>query len=145
MAKQTKIAPEKIAAAKNRGKSKEEAVELLATDVQSALNRGYSLKELQGVLMEEGVSFLKEKAARKRSIAPLHIESKTENKIAENEVEIIQAIDGNANRNGAENAPESNGKNNVLEAVRNVKTGVKNYEGSAHAIIIKPDTPDGEL
>ena len=65
MAVKTKIPMEKIMAVKKKlqklplketGKTREEALEILAGDFQEALKKGYSLKEIREILGEEGVT-----------------------------------------------------------------------------------------
>ncbi len=65
MAVKTKISLEKISALKKRlqkltakdtGKSREEALEMLAEYFQNALRKRYSLKELRQISREEGVT-----------------------------------------------------------------------------------------
>ena len=78
MAKDTAITSEQIAAVKKRlrslpvkntGKNKEKAMELLATDFQKAMKKGYTLKDIQGFLAEEGIAvpayLLKRQTTRK--------------------------------------------------------------------------------
>ena len=64
MAVKTRIPMEKIMAvkkklqklpAKETGKTREEALEILAGDFQEALKKGYSVKEIREILGEEGV------------------------------------------------------------------------------------------
>ena len=64
MAVKTKIPMEKIMAVKKKlqklppkdtGKTREEALEMLAGDFQEALKKGYSVKEIREILGEEGV------------------------------------------------------------------------------------------
>ena len=65
MAVKTKIPMEKIMAVKKKlqklpkkdtGKTREEALEILAGDFREALKKGYSLKEIREILGEEGVT-----------------------------------------------------------------------------------------
>ena len=65
MAVKTKIPMEKIMAVKKKlqklppkdtGKTRGEALEILAGDFQEALKKGYSLKEIREILGEEGVT-----------------------------------------------------------------------------------------
>ena len=64
MAVKTRIPMEKIVAvkkklqklpAKETGKTRAEALEILAGDFQEALKKGYSVKEIREILGEEGV------------------------------------------------------------------------------------------
>ncbi len=64
MARAKRILPEQIESArkmlqalpaKETGKSKEEAAASLAREIQAALKKGYSLKELSGLVKKEGV------------------------------------------------------------------------------------------
>ena len=65
MAVKTKIPMEKILVIQKRlqklparetGKTREEALEILAGDFQEALKKGYSVKEIREILGEEGVT-----------------------------------------------------------------------------------------
>lgn len=65
MAVKTRIPMEKIMAvkkklqklpAKETGKTRAEALEILAGDFQEALKKGYSVKEIREILGEEGVT-----------------------------------------------------------------------------------------
>lgn len=65
MAVKTRIPMEKIMVvkkklqklpAKETGKIREEALEMLAEDFQEALKKGYSVKEIREILSEEGVT-----------------------------------------------------------------------------------------
>ena len=65
MAVKTKIPMEKILViqktlqklpTKDTGKTREEALEILAGDFQEALKKGYSVKEIREILGEEGVT-----------------------------------------------------------------------------------------
>ena len=65
MAVKTKIPMEKILVIQKRlqklparetGKTREEALEILAGDFQEALKKGYSVKEIREILGEEGIT-----------------------------------------------------------------------------------------
>ena len=65
MAVKTKIPMEKILVIQKRlqklptkdtGKTREDALEILAGDFQEALKKGYSVKEIREILGEEGVT-----------------------------------------------------------------------------------------
>lgn len=52
--------------AKETGKTREEALEILAGDFQEALKRGYSVKEIREILGEEGITLALGKISEKR-------------------------------------------------------------------------------
>lgn len=65
MAMKTRIPMEKILAVKKKlqklptketGKTREEALEMLTSNFQETLKKGYSLKEIREILAEEGVT-----------------------------------------------------------------------------------------
>ena len=77
MAVKTRIPMEKIMAvkkklqklpAKETGKSREEALEILAGDFQEALKKGYSVKEIREILGEEGVTLALGKISEKELV-----------------------------------------------------------------------------
>ena len=74
MAVKTKIPMEKIMAVKKKlqklpvketGKTREEALEMLAEDFQEALKKGYSVKEIRETLSAEGVTLALKKISGK--------------------------------------------------------------------------------
>ena len=77
MAVKTRIPMEKIMAvkkklqklpAKETGKTREEALEMLAGDFQEALKKGYSVKEIREILGEEGVTLALGKISEKELV-----------------------------------------------------------------------------
>jgi hypothetical protein len=169
MAVKTKIPLEKIMALKKRlhnlppkdtGKTRDEAMEILAPVFQSALRKGYSLKELRVMSTEEGVivalSALNEKKPKEpeAGIQESAAGGITPQKTAEGQKSSeqrtqVQQSDTNGN---SPSVPQTG--NTLLEKqqtpVRKIaaeagKNTAQADEQSAHAIIIKPDTPDEEL
>ena len=74
MAVKTKIPMEKILVIQKRlqklptrdtGKTREEALEILAGDFQEALKKGYSVKEIREILGEEGITLALGKISEK--------------------------------------------------------------------------------
>ena len=74
MAVKTRIPMEKIMVvkkklqklpAKETGKTREEALEILAGDFQEALKKGYSVKEIREILGEEGITLALGKISEK--------------------------------------------------------------------------------
>ena len=74
MAVKTKIPMEKIMAVKKKlqklpvketGKTREEALEMLAEDFKEALKKGYSVKEIREILSAEGVTLALKKISGK--------------------------------------------------------------------------------
>ena len=74
MAVKTKIPMEKIMAVKKKlqklpvketGKTREEALEMLAEDFQEALKKGYAVKEIREILSAEGVTLALKKISGK--------------------------------------------------------------------------------
>jgi hypothetical protein len=168
MAVKTKIPLEKIMALKKRlqnlppkdtGKTRDEAMEILAPVFQHALRKGYSLKELRGMSTEEGVfvalSALNEKKPKEQEaevqknaasgISPQKAAERQ--KSPEQGTHVQQADTGNT-----PSAPQTVGiplekrqppvRKIAAEAGKNTAQA---DEQSAHAIIVKPDTPDEEL
>jgi hypothetical protein len=142
MAVKTKIPLEKIMALKKRlhnlppkdtGKTREEAMEILAPVFQSALSKGYSLKELRGMTTEEGVT--------------LALSGLAEKKAGERKM-LIQENGENIDLPASVNREQTAGEQKISArkiAAEAMKTTAQAEEKSTHAIIVKPDTPDEEL
>jgi hypothetical protein len=142
MAVKTKIPLEKIMALKKRlhnlppkdtGKTREEAMEMLAEVFQSALRKGYSLQELRGITTEEGVTLALSKITGKK---PHELKAP------------VQEPGGGGVQRGSQNEeqrPEEH-KNHVQQITAGVRKNIVNADAKpAHGITIKPDTPDEEL
>ena len=142
MAVKTKIPLEKIVALKKRlhnlpqkdtGKTRDEAMEILAPVFQSALRKGYSLKELRGMTTEEGVTLALSALAEKKS--------------GERKTPVQQVDDGDT-----ASVPQT--VETMLEkqqtpvgkiAAEAMKKLVKVEDKPAHGFKVRPDTPDTEL
>lgn len=168
MAVKTKIPLEKIMALKKRlhnlppkdtGKTRDEAMEILAPVFQNALRKGYSLKELRGMSTEEGVfvalSALNEKKPKEpeagiqenaaNGASPR--KAAEEQKSPEQGAEVQQADTNNTSsipQNREENPPEpqTSARKIAAEAMQKL---VKADDKPAHGFKIRPDTPDTEL
>ena len=168
MAVKTKIPLEKIMALKKRlhnlpskdtGKTRDEAMEILAPVFQSALRKGYSLKELRGMTTEEGVTLalagLAEKKSGERKTPVQQTEESAAFSVAgdggptirEQETEIQQADDGDtASVPQTEDALSEKQQSPAGKiAVEAMKKFVKADEKPAHGFKVRPDTPDTEL
>ena len=153
MSKPKKIALEKLLAVQKRirampvkDNSKEpgEALEMLAEDVRNMLEKGYSLKEVRGIFIEEDVpltTFMlrrhleivpRKKASRLQNIAPV-----ASQKLACDTEKTLLVADEKLSPGNTKNSP-SDGEKTGPKATKKVTPA---YEG----IIVKPDTPDTEL
>jgi hypothetical protein len=142
MAVKTKIPLKKIMALKKRlqnlppkdtGKTREEAMEMLAEVFQSALRKGYSLQELRGITTEEGVTLALSKISGKK----LHDREAP-----------VQEPGCNGVPPGSPNEEQRPGerKNHVQQSTAGVRKNIVNADAKQdHGITIKPDTPDEEL
>ena len=168
MAVKTKIPLEKIMALKKRlqnlppkdtGKTRDEAMEILAPVFQGALRKGYSLKELRGMTTEEGVTLALSALAEKKSgerktpvqeteeTATVSVAQDDESTIREQETKVQQADNGNTTsipQNGEDNPaePRTPARKIAAEAMQKL---VKTEDKPAHGFKIRPDTPDTEL
>ena len=150
MAKDTVITPEQIAAVKKRlrklpvknaSKNREKAMELLATDFQKAIRKGYTLKDIQGFLAEEGLTIpaylLKRQKAHEWKIPTRN--TTTRDVTGDVKFPAQQIYGQTVQEQNIETAP-------IRTATRTSENIVESYgEKSAHIIIVKPDTPDTEL
>jgi hypothetical protein len=176
MAVKTKTPLEKIMALKKRlhnlppkdtGKTREEAMAILAPVFQSALSKGYSLKELRGMITEEGVTLALSGLAEKK---PKETEAETREN-ADSDTSPPAALEapeelktpklpGNENaRESREEAPEIVKEHDAPEeqkppeqktavqkiAAEAMKKLMKTDEKPAHGFKVRPDTPDTEL
>jgi hypothetical protein len=147
MAKNAQITLEQISAVKKRlqklpvknaGKNREQAMELLAKDFQKAIKKGYTLKDIQGFLAEEGLTvpayLLKKQTANEWKIP-------TRKTVAANaEFSGQQAYEKSALlEQKIEAKPFKTATENLAKFVE------ENEAKPAHAITVKPDTPDTEL
>jgi hypothetical protein len=142
MAVKTKIPLEKIMALKKRlqnlppkdaGKTREEAMEMLAEVFQSALRKGYSLQELRGITTEEGATLALSKISGRKS--------------HEREAPVQEPGCGGV-PSGSQNEEQRPGehKKQVQQSTTGVRENIVNADAKpAHGITIKPDTPDEEL
>jgi hypothetical protein len=156
MAVKTKIPMEKILTLKKRlqrlpakdtGKSREEAAELLAAEYREALDKGYSSKELRAVFMEEGVTVSAE--LLKRKIADVAVPARQENAQEtdlKNEQEKAPEITRKIDQETGHGMPQEISKKTVGEiAATALEKSGRADPIPAHKIIVKPDTPKDEL
>jgi hypothetical protein len=150
MAKDTVITSEQIAAVKKRlrklpvkntDKNREKAMELLATDFQKAMRKGYTLKDIQRFLAEEGLAvptyLLKKQTTREGKTPPRKAAATSVTANVESPTQ--QTFEQTTLMENIEVLP-------VKTAMENLEKITGEHEAKpAHAIIIKPDTPDTEL
>jgi hypothetical protein len=150
MAKDTNISAEQIIAVKKRlrslpvkstGKNREKAMELLTSDFQKAMKKGYTLKDIQGLLAEEGVRIpaylLKRQTDNERKIPTRKATASATTAGGESTEQAAsgqEASERKISASPAGNSTESS-DNNV----------VRNEKKQDLGIAVKTQTPNGEL